>query len=293
MQIKKTITIGAKTNQPLTIQRFGYGTMKLTGEFVWGEPKNRKEALEILKTAVRNKIKFIDTADYYGKDITNRLIAEALYPYPDDLIICTKVGVTRGADKSWKVFNSPKNLRTSIENNLRTLKTDQIKLVHLRLMPNSNTPFEDQLQTMFDMQKEGKILHIGLSNINPDELNIAMSIGNIASVENAFGYDQRTSFKMHNQDYRGMQEVMSICTKNKIAMIPFWSLQNSLPKKNDKISTIAKKYNASAAQINLAWLLHYNDLLLPIPGTSQLEHFEENIKALDISLTKEDMQFLS
>ena len=254
--------------------------------------KKRKEALQILQTAVKKEINFIDTADYYGDDVTNRLIAEALYPYPDDLVICTKVGVTRGADKSWKVFNSPKNLRTSIENNLRTLKIDQIKLVHLRIMPNSTTPLESQLHAMFEMQKEGKILHIGLSNINPKELTTAMSVGNIASVENAFGYAQRSSFKMHNQDYRGMQEVMDICIKNKITMVPFWSLQNSLLKNNDKISTIAKKYNATAAQINLAWLLHYNDLLLPIPGTSQLKHFEENIKALDISLTDADMQFL-
>ncbi len=292
MNIKKTITIGAKTNHPLTINRFGYGTMRLTGDYVWGEPKNRPEALQILKTTISKGVNFLDTADFYGEDVTNRLIAEALYPYPKDLVICTKVGTSRNADKSWRVFNTPENLRTSIENNLRTLRIDQIQLVHLRALPSSETPFEESLQAMFEMQKEGIILHIGLSNVSPDELDMALPMGCITSVENAFGYGQRTSFKFHNQEYRGMQEVLALCIKNEIPMIPFWSLQNSLPKNDTKISTIAEKYNATPAQINLAWLLHYNDLLLPIPGTSQLKHFEENIKAFDISLTDEDMKFL-
>ena len=292
MSIKKTITIGAKTNQPLTINRFGYGTIRLTGDFVWGEPKNRTEALQILKTAVNKGIHFIDTADFYGDNVTNRLIAEALYPYTNDLVICTKVGTSRGADKSWTVFNTPENLKTAIENNLRTLKIDQLKLVHLRVMTNSETPFAKQLQAMFEMQNEGKISHIGLSNVSPNELTEALTFGQIASVENAFGYGQRTSFKFHHQEYRSMQEVIDICTKNEISMIPFWSLQNSLPKNDDKISIIAKKYKATPAQINLAWLLHYNELFIPIPGTSQLKHFEENLMALDISLTEDDMKYL-
>jgi pyridoxine 4-dehydrogenase len=289
---KKTITIGANTDHPLTIRRFGYGTMRLTGDQVWGEPANRPEAIEILKAAVHNGINFLDTADFYGEDVTNRLIAEALYPYPNDLVICTKAGTARKADKSWNVFNKPADLRTSIENNLRTLKTEQIQLAHLRVMPGSKTPFEESLQAMFEMQKEGKILHVGLSNVSPGELSMALTMGSIASVENAFGYGQRTSFKLHNQEYRGMQEVLDLCIKNGIPMIPFWSLQNSLPKNDDKIAVITQKYTATAAQVNLAWLLHFNDLLLPIPGTSKLKHFEENIKALDISLTEEDMIFL-
>jgi pyridoxine 4-dehydrogenase len=157
MNIKRIITIGAKSKHPLKIKRFGYGTMCLTGDFVWGEPKNRPEALQILKTTVTNGVNFIDTADFYGKDITNRLIVEALYPYPSDLVICTKVGTSRRADKSWAVFNTPRKLRTSIESNLRTLKIDQIKLVHLRMTPNSETSLEKLLQAMFEMQKEGKL----------------------------------------------------------------------------------------------------------------------------------------
>lgn len=292
MNIKRTITIGVKTNHPLTIKRFGYGTMRLTGDFIWGEPKNRPEALQILKTAINKGINFLDTADFYGEVVTNRLIAEALFPYPNDLVICTKVGTGRGADKSWRNYDRPENLRASIEKNLKTLKIEQIPLVHLRRMPSSDTPLEASLNAMFQMQKEGKILHLGLSNVNPEELGEALTMGNIASVENAFGYKQRTSFNLHHQEYRGMREVMDLCINNEIPMIPFWSLQNSLSKKDNKISVIAEKYKATPSQINLAWLLHYNDLLLPIPGTSQLKHFEENIKAFDISLTDEDMKFL-
>ncbi|PKB18774.1 aldo/keto reductase [Flavobacterium sp. 5] len=290
--MKKTITIGAGTNNPITINRFGYGTMRLPGDFVWGKPKNREEALEILRTAANKGINFLDTADFYGDDITNRLIKEALYPYNDETLICTKVGAARTPDKAWVVFNTPENLRTSIERNLKTLKLEQLPLVHFRVMPNTATPFKESLQAMFDMQKEGKILHIGLSNVSPEELKIGLTMGSIVSVENAFGYGQRTSFESHGQQTRGLQEVMPLCIANNIMMVPFWSLQNSLPKNDDKIAVIAKKYKVSTAQINIAWLLHFNDLILPIPGTSQLKHFEENIAACDILLTEEDMAFL-
>ncbi|MCC4213065.1 aldo/keto reductase [Leeuwenhoekiella parthenopeia] len=292
MKIKKTITIGADTKNPLTVKRLGYGTMRLTGEHVWGEPENRVEALEILKATSENGIQFLDTADYYGADVTNRLIAEALHPYKNDLVICTKVGADRGADKSWRAFDKPENLRTSIDTNLKTLKIEQMQLVHFRVMPDSVTPFEESLNTMFEIQKEGKILHVGLSNVNEEELNTALNMGSIASVENAFGYEQRTTFSVYGQEVRGMQEVMEICNENRIPMIPFFSLQSSLPNTENKIAEVAKKYNTTAAQLNLAWLLHYNDLILPIPGTSKLSHFKENSEAFNIALSEEDMAFL-
>lgn len=292
MDIKKTITIGAKTKNPLTVKRIGYGTMRLPGEDVWGEPENRAEALEILKAASENGIQFLDTADYYGEDVTNRLITEALYPYKEDLVICTKVGADRGSDKSWRAYDKPENLRASIDKNLKTLKIDQVQLVHFRVMPGTDTPFEESLNAMFEMQKEGKILHVGLSNVNEEQLNIALTMGDVSSVENAFGYEQRTSFSVYGQEIRGMQEIMDICTKNDIAMIPFFSLQSSLHKSENKIAEIAKKYSATPAQINLAWLLHYSDLILPIPGTSKLSHFIENVKAFDIQLSEDDMAFL-
>lgn len=289
----KEITIAGESNHSLTVKRFGFGTMRLTGEGIWGEPANRAEALQILKRCITSGINFIDTADYYGEDVTNRLIAEALYPYPKDLVICTKVGAARKPDKSWIPFNRPENLRSSIENNLRTLKQEQITLVHFRVMPGSTVPFEESMQAMFDMQKEGKILHVGVSNVSPDELKTAMAIGNIATVENMYGHAQRTSLKMaHGGDSRGGEEVLTICEEHKIPLIPFFTLVHANSKKDERISTIAKKYNATDAQINLAWLLHRSPWLLPIPGTSSLQHFEENLKATEMELSEEDMKFL-
>lgn len=289
----KQITIAEKSNHPLTVKRFGYGTMRLTGPGIWGEPANRAEALQILKQSIKSGINFIDTADYYGEDVTNRLIAEALYPYPDDLVICTKVGGARKPDKSWIAYNRPENLRSSIDNNLRTLKQEQITLVHFRVIAGGDVPFKESMDAMFEMQKEGKILHVGVSNVDPDELKAAMAMGNIATVENMYGHAQRISKLFeHGGDNRGGEEVLAICEENEIPLIPYFSLFQSMPKKDDRISAIAKKYDATEAQINLAWLLHRSPWILPIPGTSSLDHFEENLKAAEIDLSEEDMKFL-
>jgi pyridoxine 4-dehydrogenase len=288
----REIIIAEGSKNPLKVKRFGYGTMRLTGAGIWGEPANRPEALQILKLCIRSGINFIDTADYYGEDVTNRLIKEALYPYPNDLVICTKVGGARKPDKSWIHFNRPENLRSSIDNNLRTLKLDRIKLVHFRVI-DSDVPLKESMQAMFEMQKEGKILHVGVSNVSPDELQTVMAMGNIATVENMYGHGQRTSLRQAwGEEDRGGEEVLAICEKNKIPLIPYFSLVQSMPKKDGRISIIAKKHNAADAQINLAWLLHRSPWILPIPGTSSLKHFEENLKAAEIKLSEEDMKFL-
>lgn len=287
------ITIAGASNHPLKVKRFGYGTMRLTGEGIWGEPDNRPEALQILKRCIESGINFIDTADYYGEDVTNRLIEEALHPYPEDLVICTKVGGARKPDKSWIAFNRPENLRSSIENNLRTLKREQITLVHFRIIAGGDVPFKESMDAMFEMQKEGKILHVGVSNVNPEELKAAMSLGDIATVENMYGHAQRNSKQLaHGGETRGGEEVLVICEENKIPLIPYFSLFQSMPKKDERISIISKKYNATDAQINLAWMLHRSPWILPIPGTSSLNHFEENIKATEINLSEQDMKFL-
>src|SRR6185437_13967406 len=171
------ITIAKGSKKPLTVHRFGYGTIRLTGAGIWGEHANRTEALEILKQCTRNGINFIDTADYYGEDVTNRLIKEALHPYPNDLVICTKVGGARKPDISWIPFNRPENLRSSIENNLRTLKLEQITLVHFRVIGRGDVPFKESMEAMFEMQKEGMILHVGVSNVSAGELQTAMGMG--------------------------------------------------------------------------------------------------------------------
>ncbi len=291
MKNPKTITIAGKSKHPLTVNRLGYGTMRLTGEGIYGEPPRRDEALEILRQTAKRGINFLDTADYYGEDVTNRLISEALYPYHDDLVICTKVGGARKPDKSWIPFNKPAELRGSIENNLRTLKLDQITLVHFRVM-HGDKGFEDSMQAMFDMQQEGKILHVGVSNVNPGELQRAMKMGPIASVENMYGHAQRDSVKEAYGETRGAEDLLHICEENEIPLIPFFSLQTANQKKDERVSGIAKKYNATEAQINLAWLLHRSPWILPIPGTSSLRHFEENVAAVNINLTKEDMDYL-
>ena len=286
------ITIAQNSAQPLTVSRLGYGTMRLTGPEIWGEPADRPQALEILRTAIASGVNFIDTADYYGEDVTNRLIAEALHPYSQDLVICTKVGATRKPDKSWAPFNTPENLRTSIENNLRTLQQEQIQLVHLRMMGHGTVPLEEQLGAMFAMQQEGKILHVGLSNVTRAELEAGLKMGEIATVENMYGHGQRTTVVLPYGTNPGGEEVLDLCEQHGIPLIPFFSLINSLPKVDNKIAEIAKKHNASEAQINIAWLLHKSPWILPIPGTSSLAHFEENLKAADIKLSAEDMAFL-
>jgi pyridoxine 4-dehydrogenase len=287
----KTITIGANSNNPITVNRLGYGTMRLTGPEIYGEPQNRPEALQILTKAIESGVNFIDTADYYGEDVTNRLIAEALYPYPKDLVICTKIGGARKPDKSWIAFNKPENLRTSIENNLRTLKIDRVTLVHFRAIGGAMN-FERSMEVMFQMQQEGKILHIGVSNVTREELETAMKMGEIATVENMYGHAQRTTHKAGHMESNGGEEVLDICEKHGIPLVPYFSLFLSMPKKDTRIAEIAKKYGVNEIQANIAWLLHKSPWILPIPGTSSLAHFQENMLAANIKLTEEDMQLL-
>lgn len=291
--MNKTITIAFHSAHPLTVNRLGYGTMRLPGPDVWGEPADRPQALEILRTAVNGGVNFLDTADYYGDDVTNRLIAEALYPYPADLVICTKVGGARQPDKSWITFNTPDNLRTSIDRNLHTLKQEQIQLVHFRVLPNSEVPLEESLGAMFDMQREGKILHVGVSNVSRPELETALGMGEIASVENMYGYAQRTTLNdPAYRETRGGEEILDLCEQRGIPLIPFFSLVHGLPKAGDKLAELARKYGVSEAQLNIAWLLHKSPVLLPIPGTSSLAHLRENLQSANISLTAEDMAYL-
>ncbi|WP_133273009.1 aldo/keto reductase [Hymenobacter radiodurans] len=287
-----TITIAQNSAQPLTVNRLGYGTMRLTGPEIWGEPANRSEALQILRTAVESGVNFLDTADYYGQEVTNRLIAEALHPYPSDLVICTKVGATRKPDKSWIPYNTPENLRASIDNNLRTLRQEQIQLVHLRLMGHSSVPLDEQLGAMFEMQRAGKILHVGLSNVTREELEAGLQLGEIASVENMYSYAQRTTVQLPYGANPGGEEVLDLCERHGIPLIPFFSLIHALPKVDSKIAEIARKYKASEAQINIAWLLHKSPWILPIPGTSSLVHLRENLKAANIRLSAEELAVL-
>jgi len=291
--MQQTITIAGGTQQPLIVNRLGYGTMRLTGEHIYGEPPRREEALEILKHVVNNGVNFLDTADYYGDDVTNRLIKEALYPYTNDLVICTKVGATRKPDTSWIPFNKPEQLRIAIDRNLSTLQIEQVLLVNFWVLPGSDVPFKESMEAMFEMQQEGKILHVGVSNVTREELETAMQMGHVATVENMYGHGQRTTIQTPYGENRGGEELLDICEANSIPLIPYFSLLNSLSKNDDRITTIAEKYGASAAQINIAWLRSRSAWILPIPGTSSLNHCKENLAAASIQLSAEDMKFLN
>ncbi|WP_183573670.1 aldo/keto reductase [Mucilaginibacter sp. X5P1] len=290
--ISSTVIIGENSEHPLTAYRPGYGTMRLTGEQIWGEPANRPEALRILKRAVDLGVNYIDTADYYGPGVTNRLIAEALYPYSEDLIIGTKIGAIRKGDKSWNAFSKPGQLRQSVDNNLKELKQEQLSLVHFRFMPGAEASFEESLEAMFTLQKDGKILHVGLSNVSREQLETGLKMGRIASVQNLYGYTQRTTLS-GPMGGAGGEEILDLLETHHIPLIPYFSLQTSLGKGQEKIEQMADKYNMSAAQMNITWLLHKSPWILPIPGTTSLAHLEENLKAAETSLSPEDMAFLS
>ncbi len=293
VKIPEKITIGKNSPNPLEVYRMGYGTMRLTGEGIWGEPTNRGEAVAVLRKAVENGVNFIDTADYYGPDVTNRLIVEALYPYSNDLVICTKVGAKRAPDKSWPPFTRPEELRQSIDNNLLQLKLHQLPIVHFRMSSHHNpVPFEESVQAMFELKKEGKILHLGLSNVSNEELQWALTQGEIATVQNLYSYTQRTTAKLPIGITRGGEEVLKTCEENNIPLIPFFSLITSLPKVVDKIEQVALKHKATKAQINLAWLLYKSPWILPIPGTSSVAHLEENLAAMNIELDSDDLALL-
>ena len=238
-------------------------------------------------------VNFFDTADFYGPGVTNRLLAEALYPYPADLILATKVGAKRGADKGWLPYGKPEELRSSVENNLKELKLEQLHLVHFGKAPTDSADYEyeEGLDTMFALQKEGKILHVGLSNATVGQFNTAVARGKIASVENLYSYTQRVTDPSSPYGFQG-GELLPLCEAHRIPFVPFFSLQTSLPTGHNKMQELAEAKGVTVAQLNLAWLLHQSAWLLPIPGTTSIPHLEENIQAANIILSKEELAFL-
>ena len=286
-----TITFGANTTSPLTARTPGYGTMRLTGEDVWGEPRDRQGAIALLRIAVELGVNFFDTADFYGPGVTNRLLAEALYPYPADLILATKVGGTRGADKSWLPYAQPAEVRLSVEKNLRELKLEQLPLVHFGKAVNSPGEYEAAFATLLALQQEGKILHLGLSNATTEQFHQARALGNVASVENMYSYTQRATDPSSPYGFQG-GELLPLCEQQQIPFIPFFSLQTSLPTGQNQMQELAEAKGVTVAQLNIAWLLHQSAWILPIPGTTSIRHLEENVEAANIYLSEEELAFL-
>ena len=264
----------------LSVHRLGFGAMRLTGEGIWGPPKNRTEAIAVLHRAVDLDVNFIDTADSYGPNVSEELIAEALFPYPKDLVIATKGGWNRPGPNQWTHDSTPAHLRKAVEGSLKRLRLERIELYQLHT-PDPVVPFEDSVGTLAQLKSEGKIRLIGLSNVTQEHIERARRIVPIVSVQN------RYSFADREWDY-----VVDYCERNGIAFIPWFPLGAGRVA-GQILDQIARAHQATPHQIALAWLLKRSPIMLPIPGTSSVKHLEENIAAAALQLSGEEFQKLS
>lgn len=272
-QAAGTITIGGD----LTVNRLGYGTMQLPGAGVWGEPRDRDEALRVLRRTVELGITFIDTADSYGPFVADHLLREALHPYADGLVIATKAGFTRQGPNQWVPLGRPEYLRQQAELSLRHLGLERIDLFQLHRI-DASVPLEDQLGELVALQQEGKIRHIGLSEVSVDELKAAQEITTIASVQNLFNYGNRQS-----------EALLDFAAENGVAFIPWFPLNTGrLLSGESPLVALAQDHGVTPAQLALAWLLKRSPAMLPIPGTSSVAHLEENARGAEVVLSDED-----
>jgi pyridoxine 4-dehydrogenase len=257
----------------LRVTRLGFGTMRLTGKGIWGEPANRPEALRVLRRAVELGINFIDTADSYGPYVAEEIIAEALHPYPSGLVIATKGGFERPGPDKWVENGRPEHLRSACEGSLRRLRLDRIDLYQLHRI-DPKVPPEDQLGALKDLQAQGKIKHIGLSEVTVKQIQHAQTIVPVVSVQNRYSVTDR-----------GSEDVLEYCEKQKLGFIPWFPLAaGKLSGANSPINRLAAQWKATPSQIALAWLLLRSPVMLPIPGTSRTEHLEENVAAAGLKI---------
>jgi aryl-alcohol dehydrogenase-like predicted oxidoreductase len=263
-----TITLGGD----LTVNRMGYGAMRITGKGIWGPPENRAAALATLRRAVELGVNFIDTADSYGPNVSEELIAEALYPYPKDLVITTKVGWERHGPGVWQHNASPAHIEKAIEGSLKRLRLERIDIYQLHV-PDPASSFDASIETLARLKEQGKVRHIALSNVTVEHLERARKIVPIVSVENRYSFNDR------EWDY-----LLDHCEANGIAFLP-WGPMAQGRKANEVVEKIAAARNTSTAVISLAWLLRRSPVVLPIPGTSSVKHLEENIGAAAFKLT--------
>jgi aryl-alcohol dehydrogenase-like predicted oxidoreductase len=264
----------------LTVHRLGFGAMRLTGEGIWGPPKDRKRALAVLRRAVELDVNFIDTADSYGPNTSEELIAEALFPYPPGLVIATKGGWNRPGPNQWTHDATPKHLREAVEGSLQRLRLDRIDVYQLHT-PDPVVSFEASVETLAELRDEGKIRLVALSNVTQEHIQRARKIVPIVSVQN------RYSFADREWDY-----VVDYCERNGIAFIPWFPLAAGRVT-GEVLDQIAQAHGASRTQIALAWLLQRSPIMLPIPGTTSVEHLEQNVAAASLRLTDEEYRRLS
>lgn len=268
-----TVSLGGE----VSVNRIGFGAMRLTGEGVWGPPKNRADAIAVLRRAVELGVNFIDTADSYGPAVSEELIAEALFPYPKDLVIATKGGWNRPGPNQWTHDASPAHLRKAVEGSLKRLRLERIPLYQLHV-PDPVVPFEESVGTLAQLKREGKIRLVGLSNVTQEHLERARRIVPIVSVQN------RYSFADREWDY-----VVDECQRNAIAFIPWYPL-GAGRLAGEVLNEVARAHQASPHQVALAWLLKRSPIMLPIPGTSSVKHLEENIAAAPLRLSDSEYE---
>jgi pyridoxine 4-dehydrogenase len=266
----------------LTVHRIGYGAMQLAGPGVWGPPKDRDAAVAVLRAAVSAGVDHIDTSDFYGPHVTNQIIRQALHPYPKDLVIVTKVGGRRPPDKSWQRASSPKELTEGVHDNLRNLGLDALDIVNYRVMGSGHGPEEgsiaEQLTVLADLQRQGLIRHIGLSNVTGAQVAEAQTIIDIVCVQNNY-----------NVAHRHDDGLIDDLARQNIAYVPFFPLGGFTPLQSSTLSAVAEALEATPMQVALAWLLHRSPNILLIPGTSSLAHLRENLASGELTLSPETL----
>jgi len=265
----------------LPVIRLGFGAMRITGDGIWGEPVNRSEAIRVLRRAIELGINFIDTADSYGPGVSEEIIAEALYPYPAGLVIATKGGFVRRGPNQWVENGKPEHLRFACESSLRRLRLDRIDLYQLHRI-DAKVPAEDQIGTLKDLQTQGKIKHIGLSEVSVSQIRYAQTMVQIVSVQNRYSVADR-----------GSEDVLEYCEREKMGFIPWFPLGAGRVSRTDSpIRDVAAQLEATPSQVALAWLLARSPVILPIPGTSRVDHLEENVAAAGLKIDAKELQEL-
>jgi pyridoxine 4-dehydrogenase len=276
-QISDTFTIGGD----LPVHRLGYGAMQLPGPGVWGEPADRAAAVRVVQAAVEQGVDFIDTADSYGPVVSEQIIAEALHPYPGNLVIGTKAGLVRTGPGEWHTVCRPAYLKQQVELSLRNLKVERIDLIQLHRI-DPDVPLADQLGAFKELQEQGKVRHIGVSEVSVDELEAARQIVDVVSVQNLYNLTNRQS-----------QDVLDYATAEGIAFIPWFPIATGdLAAPDSPVADIARELDATPSQVALAWLLQKSPVVLPIPGTKSVDHLTENLGAVRLTLSDEDMSRL-
>ena len=274
---RDTFTLGGD----LEVRRLGFGAMRLTGRGIWGPPDDPEEATRVLRRVVELGINLIDTADSYGPEVSENLIAEALHPYPDDLVIATKGGLRRTGPGRWPSDARPERLKRCCEGSLQRLRLERIDLYQLH-SPDPKVPLEESMGALRELKEEGKVRHVGVSNVSVDELRRARAVVEVVSVQNRYNLTERRS-----------EDVLEVCERERLGFLPWFPLATgSLARPGGPLDEVAGRHGATAGQVALAWLLQRSPVMLPIPGTSSVEHLEENTAAAELSLSADELERL-